>query len=78
MPVKPTRRDTPDIPARFSFKGTNSRTQTRGTFALTHGTVVQITNARDLARAVITVKGKNHTASCYVQPISLLRQSSCL
>ena len=38
----------------------------RGTFALTHGMVVRITNPRDLARPVIAVKGKDHTASCYV------------
>ena len=25
----------------------------------------------DLARAVITVKEKNHTASCYVQPVDV-------
>jgi len=37
----------------------------RGTFALTHCMVVRITNGRDLARAVITVKEKNHTGSCY-------------
>jgi len=43
----------------------------RWTFPLTHSMVVRITNARDLARAVITVKEKKHTGSCYVKPVDV-------
>ena len=43
----------------------------RGTLALTYGIVVRITNERDLPKAIIAVKEKSHSGSCYVYPVDV-------
>ena len=43
----------------------------RRIFAPAHGMVVEITNARDPAKTVITVKEKNHSGGCYVKTVEI-------
>ena len=43
----------------------------RRIFAPAHGMVVEISNARDPAETVITVKEKNHSGGCYFKTVEI-------
>ena len=43
----------------------------RRIFAPAHGMVVEMTNARDPVRTVITVKEKSHSGGCYVKTLKI-------